>query len=129
IEIPRGARKNVRNEEEPHCALLQCRCLGCFRICHLSNQTANVMRLEVLNMCIAQATDIFAAGLVADAFVMGTFAVLPAAARLDASPHVLLRQHLVRRLSTFMPPLMLLPIAASIAALTVCRARLLGRSS
>lgn len=72
-------------------------------------------------MCIAQAVDVFATGLVAGVFVMGTFAVLPATARLEGSAHVLMRQHLIGRLSMFMPPLMLLPIAASIGALTVCR--------
>jgi hypothetical protein len=38
-------------------------------------------------MCIAQAADIFGAGLVAGAFFMGAFAVHPAAARLDVWPH------------------------------------------
>ena len=71
--------------------------------------------------CIAQTVDVFATGLVAGVFVMGTFAVLPAAARLEAPAHVLIRQHLIRRLATFMPPLMLSPIAASIGALTLCR--------
>lgn len=60
-------------------------------------------------------------GLVAGIFVMGAFAVVPAAAKLDAPVHVLMRQHLTRPLSKFMPPLMLLPIGASIAALTLCR--------
>lgn len=72
-------------------------------------------------MCIAQAADIFGAGLVAGAFFMGTFAVHPAAARLDASPHIVLRQELIRRLSKVLPPFMLLPIPASIGALTLCR--------
>lgn len=37
------------------------------------------------HMCVAQAADIFATGVVAGAFVMGSFAVHPAAARLGAS--------------------------------------------
>ena len=73
-------------------------------------------------ICVTQAVNVFATGLVAGVFVMGTFAVLPAAARLEPTAHVLMRQHLIGRLSSFMPPLMLLPIAASIGALTFCRA-------
>lgn len=72
-------------------------------------------------MCIARAADIFGTGIVAGAFVMGTFAVHPAASRLDPSPHALLRQELIRRLAMFLPPFMLLPIPASIWALTLCR--------
>lgn len=72
-------------------------------------------------MCITQAADIFGTGIVAGAFVMGTVAVHPAADRLDASPHMVLRQELIRRLQRFLPPFMLLPIPASIAALTLCR--------
>jgi len=71
-------------------------------------------------MCVVQAADIFGAGLVAGAFVMGTFAVHPAAARLAASPHVLLRQKLIRRLSRWMPPFMFLPVVASIGAMALC---------
>jgi hypothetical protein len=41
-------------------------------------------------MCITQAVDIFGTGIVAGAFVMGAIGVHPAAARLDASTHVLL---------------------------------------
>jgi len=72
-------------------------------------------------MCITQAVDIFGTGIVAGAFVMGTVAVHSAAARLDASPHVLLRQELIRRLQRFLPPFMLLPVPTSIAAITLCR--------
>jgi len=72
-------------------------------------------------MCITQAVDIFGTGIVAGAFVIGTIAVHPAAARLDASTHVLLRQELIRRLQRFLPPFMLLPVPASIAAITLCR--------
>lgn len=72
-------------------------------------------------MCITQAADIFGTGIVAGAFVMGTVAVHPAADHLDASPHMVLRQELIRRLQRFLPPFMLLPIPASIAALTLCR--------
>jgi len=52
---------------------------------------------------------------------MSAFIVLPAAARLDASAQVLFRQLLIRRLAKFIPPLMLLPIAAAVVALIVCR--------
>src|SRR5215470_798857 len=72
-------------------------------------------------ICMVQAVEVFATGLVGGIFVMSTFAVLPAAAKLDASAHVLMRQHLARPLSKFMPPLMLIPIVASIGAVTVCR--------
>ena len=72
-------------------------------------------------MCMVQAVQVFATGLVAGIFVMSAFAVLPAAAKLDASAHILMRQHLTRPLSEFMPPLMLTPIAASIGAVTICR--------
>jgi uncharacterized membrane protein len=73
-------------------------------------------------MCIAQAADVLGTGIVAGAFFMGTFAVHPAAGRLEASPHVALRQELIRRLAIFLPPFMFLPILASVAALTLCRA-------
>ena len=72
-------------------------------------------------MCLAQAADIFGTGLVAGAFIMGAFAVHPAAAGLDVWPHVALRQELICRLQRFLPPLMLLPIPASIVAPTFCR--------
>jgi uncharacterized membrane protein len=73
-------------------------------------------------MCIVQGTNIFATGLVADAFFIGTFAVHPAAAKLDPGPHIVLRQKLIRRLSRFLPPFMLLPIPLALAALMICRA-------
>jgi len=76
----------------------------------------------MMTICIAQAADIFGAGLVAGALVVSAFAVLPAAGCLDPSTHVLFRQRLIRKLSTLMPPLMELPVAASIAALALCRA-------
>jgi uncharacterized membrane protein len=76
-------------------------------------------------MCIAQSADIFGTGLVAGALVMGSFAVQPAAAKLDASSHVVLRQHLIRRLSKLMPALMLLPVGACIAASIFCRTTVL----
>ena len=72
-------------------------------------------------MCMVQAAEVFATGLVAGIFVTSAFAVLPAAAKLDASAHVLMRQHLSRPLSKFMPPLMLIPIGASISAVSICR--------
>ena len=75
-------------------------------------------------MCIAQAADIFGAGIVAGAFLMGSLAIHPAAARLSASPHVLLRQELIARLARWMPPFTLLPVVASIGAMIQCRASL-----
>lgn len=71
-------------------------------------------------ICMVQDLEIFASGLVAGIFVMSSLAVLPATSKLDPSAQVLMRQHLTRPLSTFMPPLMLLPIAASVRALTLC---------
>src|SRR5215469_2838105 len=71
-------------------------------------------------MCFAQATDIFGTGIVAGAFVMGAVAVHPAANHLDASPHIILRHELIRRLRGFLPPFMLLPVPATIAAMTLC---------
>jgi len=50
-------------------------------------------------MCIIQAVDIFGAGIVAGAFLMGSFAVHPAAASNSASPHAQLRQEMIRRLA------------------------------
>lgn len=78
-------------------------------------------------MCIAQAADIFGTGIVAGAFAVGTFAVHPAAARLDSSSHMFLRQELIRRLARFLPPFMLLPMPASVGALTLCRASVAWR--
>ena len=52
---------------------------------------------------------------------MGTFAVHPAAGKLDSAAHLRLRQELIRRLSKFMPPIMFLPVVASIGAMTMCR--------
>ena len=49
-------------------------------------------------MCITQAADIFGTGIVAGSFLMGTIAVHPAFARLDASNHIILRQEMIRRL-------------------------------
>src|SRR5215470_7032259 len=72
-------------------------------------------------MCVAQAADIFGTGLVAGAFLMGSFAIHPAAARLGASAQMLLRQELICRLSRWMPLFVLLPVLASIGALTLCR--------
>jgi len=72
-------------------------------------------------MCITQAVDIFGTGIVGGAFVMGTIAVHPAVAKLDAAAHVILRQELIRWLQRFLPPFMLLPLPASIAAIALCR--------
>ena len=52
--------------------------------------------------------------------MMGSVAVHPAAARLAAFPHVFLRQELIRRLSRWMPPFMLLSVVASIGTMTLC---------
>ena len=50
-------------------------------------------------ICIVQAVEVFATGLVAGIFAMSAFGVLPAAAKLDTSAHILMRQHLGRPLS------------------------------
>lgn len=71
-------------------------------------------------MCVAQAADVFGTGVVAGVFVMGSLAIHPAAARLGASAHVLLRQELIRRLARWMPPFMFLPVFASITAMMLC---------
>lgn len=72
-------------------------------------------------MCIPQILDVFATGLVAGAFGMGTFALHPAVEQLEPATHLRLRQELIRRLASFMPPFLLLPIPASIAAMALCR--------
>ena len=56
---------------------------------------------------------------------MGTFAVHPAAGRLDAAAHLRLRQELIRRVSKLMPPIMFLPVVTSIGAMTLCRTSVL----
>ena len=56
---------------------------------------------------------------------MGTFAVHPAARRLDAAAHLRLRQELIRRLSKFMPAIMFLPVVTSIGAMMLCRSSVL----
>jgi uncharacterized membrane protein len=71
-------------------------------------------------MCLAQAADVFGAGIVAGAFFIGTVAIHPAADQLETSAHVLLRQELIRRLTKYMPPFMLLPVVASVAAMILC---------
>jgi hypothetical protein len=58
-------------------------------------------------LALAQAASAFGTGIVAGAFFTGATAVHPAAASLDASAHVLLRQELIRCLQRFLPPLML----------------------
>jgi len=70
-----------------------------------------VHMMDAPMVCIAQAADIFGTGLVAGAFVMGAFAVHPAAARLDPAPHVLLRQELI-------PPALSVPAALHVLART-----------
>jgi uncharacterized membrane protein len=72
-------------------------------------------------MCVAQAAEIFGAGIVAGAFLMGSFAVHPAAASLSAPSHVLLRQELIRRLARWMPLFLFLPVFASVGAMIQCR--------
>ena len=59
----------------------------------------------------------FATGVVAGAFVMGTFGIRSATAALEPRSHLVLRQHLIRRLSKIMPVLMLCAIATTGAAL------------
>jgi uncharacterized membrane protein len=72
-------------------------------------------------MCFSQAADILATGIVAGAFAIGTFALHPAAARLEPPQHILLRQELIRRLSRFLPPFMLLPLVTAPVAMMFCR--------
>lgn len=72
-------------------------------------------------MCLAQAVNVFGTGVVAGAFMMGGFAVHPAAARLGPSAHVLLRQELIRRLARWMPLFMFLPVFASVGSMMLCR--------
>jgi uncharacterized membrane protein len=69
--------------------------------------------------------DIFDTGIVAGAFLVGTFAVHPAASLLNASAHLLLRQELIGRLARWMPPFMFLPVIASISAMTLCQTSVL----
>jgi len=59
----------------------------------------------------------FTTGIVAGAFVMGTFGIRSATAALEPRSHLVLRQHLIRRLSKIMPVLMLGAIATTGAAL------------
>jgi len=72
-------------------------------------------------MCLTRAAAILGIGLVAGAFFMGTVAVHPAAAQLDAPAYMALRQALIRRLQRCLPPFMLVPLPASIGALWLCR--------
>jgi uncharacterized membrane protein len=76
---------------------------------------------EASVMCIAQTADIFGTGIVAGAFYIGAIAIHPAAARLEASAQLLVRQEMIRRLQRGLPPFMLLPVVAVIAALVFCR--------
>jgi len=71
--------------------------------------------------CIAQMVDVFATGLVAGAFAIGTFAMHPASAQLDPASHLIFRQEVIRRLSRFLPPFMLAPLVAVPFAMTFCR--------
>jgi len=71
-------------------------------------------------MCIFQAAAIFGTGLVAGIFAMGTFAVHPAVFALDRAAHLSFRHQMNRRLARFMPPIMLLTVAAFIADLMLC---------
>jgi hypothetical protein len=48
-----------------------------------------------MDMSVAQAADLFGTGVVAEAFLMGSFAIHPAAAQLGGSSSVLLRQELL----------------------------------
>ena len=76
-------------------------------------------------MIVAQAFAILGTGLLAGIFLMGTIGIRPAADNLEATPHLLLRQHLIRRLSKFMPWLMVFAIAASALAVWQADAPLL----
>ena len=62
---------------------------------------------------IARQLNILGTGILAGAFLMSTLGLRPAAGMLEAAQQVFLRQQLFQRLSKLMPPLMLLPIAAS----------------
>ena len=68
------------------------------------------MRIIVLSAAVAT-------GVVAGAFVMGTFGMRSAAAALEPGSQLVLRQHLIRRLSKVMPVLMLCAITTTGAAL------------
>lgn len=68
------------------------------------------MRIVVLSAA-------FTTGVVAGAFVMGTFGMRSAAAALDPGSQLVLRQRLIGRLSRIMPVLMLCSIVATGAAL------------
>ena len=72
-------------------------------------------------MCLAQVADVFGTGIVAGVFYMGWISVHPAAATLDASAHLQLRQELILRLARFLPLFMFLSVVASIAAMLLCR--------
>ena len=76
-------------------------------------------------MRIARAAEIFATGVVAGSFYIGTVAIHPAADQLDGPAHLLLRQELIRRLRRALPPFMLLPLAAVIGALAFCHVSVL----
>lgn len=73
-------------------------------------------------MCLAQAADIFATGIVAGAFHIGTVAVHPAAGRLDSLWHCSAAKDLIRRLQRALPPFMLLPVLATIGTMALCPA-------
>jgi len=81
----------------------------------------SIRRHVVETMCMAQMVDVFATGIVAGAFTIGTFAMHPAAARLDPAHHIIFRQELIRRLSRFLPPFMLTPLVVVPLAMTLCR--------
>jgi len=72
-------------------------------------------------MCLTQMADVFATGIVAGAFAIGTFAVHPASARLDPTGHFIFRQEVIRRMSRFLPPFMLAPLLSAPLAMTFCR--------
>jgi uncharacterized membrane protein len=82
----------------------------------------SLLTLKIQMMCLAQAADIFATGVVAGAFYIGTVAIHPAADRLDGPAHLLLRQELIRRLQRALPLFMLLPLPAVVVALALCHA-------
>ena len=71
-------------------------------------------------ICLAQAADIFATGVVAGSFAIGSFAMHPAAAELGDVAQIRFRQALIRRLARFLPPFMLAPLLAVPLALASC---------
>ena len=85
-------------------------------VVYTKSSTRRMRRLRTpddMDICVAQAADIFGTGVVAGAFLMGSFAIHPAAAQLSGSSSVLLRQELIRRRARWSRSFMFLPVLAS----------------